>query len=132
MLFRKEKEYVIQIESKYWIRLICTKVTKDTKGQIVSFSFTNPVIPNSKYDFSIVEAEAFLTVLEPIDNCEFFQMYTNWLNFLRKGPHQDLEYAEQLRIKIVNTLKERTHVIYGSGAFIQYDLNNLNKLLGET
>lgn len=129
MVFRKEKEYVIEIHPKHWWRLVCTKVFKNTKGEIISYSFTNPVIENSKYDFTVEETEKFLTVKEPVENDTFFVMYINWLNFRRSGFHQNLEVANKIRTNIINTLKERSIVLYGAGAFIQYDFNNRDKLI---
>ena len=126
-MFRKEREYLIQINNELF-RLICIKVTKNTKGEIVSYTFTNPVIPNSKYEFTVEEVFKFGTIKEPVDNTELFQMYINWLNFKRESIHQDLKYAEELRIKILNTLKDRTHVRYGTGALIEYDLNKIEIL----
>ena len=96
---------------------------------VISYSFTNPVIENSKYDFTIEETEKFLTVKEPVENDTFFIMYINWLNFRRSGFHQNLEVANKIRTNIINTLKERSIVLYGAGAFIQYDLNNRDKLI---
>ena len=126
-MFRKEREYLIQINNELF-RLICIKVTKNTKGEIVSYTFTNPVIPNSKYEFTVEEVFKFGTIKEPVDNTELFQMYINWLNFKRESIHQDLKYAEELRIKILNTLKDRTHVRYGTGALVEYDLNKIEIL----
>ena len=126
-MFRKEREYLIQINNELF-RLICNKVTKNTKGEIISYTFTNPVIPNSNYEFTIEEVSKFGTIKEPVDNTELFQMYINWLNFKRESIHQDLKYAEELRIKILNTLKDRTHVRYGTGALVEYDLNKIEIL----
>jgi len=58
---------------------------------------------------------------EPVSATEMFQMHTNYMNFYRKGPFQDLRYAQELRQKIVNTLKERRYVIHGAGKFEPFD-----------
>ena len=127
--FKKEKEYYIEVSPKLFIKHVCKKIKKNTKGEIISYSFTNPVIENSKYDFTIEETEKFLTVKEPVENDTFFIMYINWLNFRRSGFHQNLEVANKIRTNIINTLKERSIVLYGAGAFIQYDFNNRDKLI---
>ena len=81
-MFRKEREYLIQINNELF-RLICIKVTKNTKGEIVSFSFIDPITENSCYEFTLEEVKEFNEIQEPIDNLEFFKMYTNWHNFYR-------------------------------------------------
>lgn len=129
MNFKKEKEYLIELQDGKILRLICTKITKDTSGNVINCAFKESD-NSSNYIFSINEIGTFISIKEPIDNTEFFQMYVNWMNFFREGAHQDLEYAEQLRLKIINTLQERSHVMYGSGAFVEYDLKLLNYLIG--
>lgn len=133
MLFKEKKEYLIKlgVDNKQY-RLICTKVTKNIKGEIVSFSFIDPITENSCYEFTLEEVKEFNEIQEPIDNLEFFQMYINWHNFYRKGIQQDLKYAEELRIKILNTLAIRTFVCYGTGALIKYDLNKLSILMNNS
>ena len=127
MLFKEKKEYLIKlgVDNKQY-RLICTKVTKNIKGEIVSFSFIDPVTENSCYEFTLEEVKEFNEIQEPIDNLEFFKMYTNWHNFYRKGIQQEL------RIKILNTLAIRTFVCYGTGALIKYDLNKLSILMSNS
>ena len=129
MDFRKEREYLIEHPINDCHRLVCTKVTKNTKGEVISYIFTNPVIENSRYEFTLEEVKAFNDVREPVDNTELFQMYINWLNFRRDGIHQDLIFAEQLRLKIINTLQNRTHVHYGAGALVEYDHVRIEKIL---
>ncbi|AND75411.1 hypothetical protein FDH01_gp211 [Acinetobacter phage vB_AbaM_ME3] len=127
MNFRKEREYIIQVEAKHWIRFVCRKITKNEKGEIVSYTFFN-TYSKTEQIFKVEEVEQFLRIKEPIDNSEFFTMYINWCNFVRPGIHQDIEYASTLRYKILQSLEERTHVLYGAGAFNDYDLKLSEKL----
>lgn len=130
MGFRKEREYLIQVERKHWVRFVCRKITKNEKGEVVSYTFFNTY---SKVDqiFKIEEVEQFLRIVEPVDNSEFFAMYINWCNFIRPGIHQDIEYASTLRHQILQSLEERTHVVYGAGTFNDYDLKLLERLRTE-
>lgn len=125
--FNTTKEYIITYEGLDY-RVICTKVIKDTQGNIRSVCFKEV----SKENVLIVENLNLISnTIIPIDNTEFFTMYINWLNFYRKGLHQDLNYAKELFIKIDSTLKQRTTIIKGSGAFLPYD-NRLYMKLYET
>ena len=128
MIFKKDKEYLLINKDKEIFRLICTKVVKDTKGEITEILFTNPVLEKSSYSFTLESLKDFI-IEDPVDNTEFFIMYTNWNNFYKLGFHQDLEYAEKTYKSILDTLKKRTHVKYGTGAFIDYDYRLMNKLL---
>lgn len=65
--------------------------------------------------------DEIITYNEPVSATEMFQMHTNYMNFYRKGPFQDLKYAQELRQKIINTLKERRYVIHGAGKLEGYD-----------
>ena len=130
MIFKEKKEYLIKlgVDNKQY-RLICTKVTKNIKGEIVSFSFIDTITENSCYEFTLEEVKEFNEIQEPIDNLKFFQMYINWNNFYRDGFNQDLDYAKQLALKILKIVKERGCVRYGAGAFVRYDWDKLNLLI---
>lgn len=127
MEFRKEREYLIKLDLKYWVRFVCNKITKNEKGEILSYTFLN-TYSKTLQTFSVEEVSQFLGVIEPVDNSEFFPMYINWCNFSRPGLHQDLAYAEELRLKILETLDIRSFVNYGTGYFNNYDLKLLIKL----
>ena len=126
--FKKEKEYYIEVSPKLFIKHVCKKIKKNTKGEIIFIVFYFPWNSVTKI-YSVEEMNNFISVIEPVDNTEFFSMYINWLNFRRPGFHQDLEFANELRTNIINTLKERSIVLHGAGAFIQYDFNNRDKLV---
>lgn len=127
MEFRREREYLIKLGPKYWVRFVCNKITKNEKGEIISYTFLN-TYSKTLQTFSIEEVDQFLSVKEPVDNSEFFPMYINWCNFNRPGLHQDFVYAEELRLKILETLDIRTFVTHGTGYFNDYDLKLLNQL----
>ena len=126
--FKKEKEYYIEVSPKLFIKHVCKKIKKNTKGEIIFIVFYFPWNSVTKI-YSVEEMNNFISVIEPVDNTEFFSMYINWLNFRRSGFHQNLEVANKIRTNIINTLKERSIVLYGAGAFIQYDFNNRDKLI---
>ena len=128
MNFRKENEYLIEIFPQHFFRLICTKITKNPKGEIESYTFKNPVT-NEISIYKIEEANKFITVIEPIDNLEMFKMYINWLNFKREGLHQDSVFAKQIAEKIINILKERSYVMYGAGSWVDYDFRKRDEIL---
>ena len=128
MNFRKENEYLIEIFPQHFFRLICTKITKNPKGEIESYTFNNPVT-NEISIYKIEEANKFITVIEPVDNLEMFKMYSNWLSFYRKGVHQDLAFAKQIAEQINETIKKRSYVMYGAGSWIDYDFNKLKEVI---
>ena len=128
MNFRKENEYLIEIFPQHFFRLICTKITKNPKGEIESYTFKNPAT-NETSIYKIEEANKFITVIEPVDNLEMFKMYSNWLNFYRKGIHQNLVFAKQIAEQINETIKKRSYVIYGAGSWINYDFNKLKEVI---
>lgn len=122
-VFKKDKEYLIHIDNdpkEY--RVICFKVVKDTKANIVEIQFS------IDQELLKLKPEQIVSVIEPIDNCEFFVMYTNWNNFYRKGVHQDLEFAYKVYRSILETLYQRSTVIKGTGAFVEFDYNRLKTL----
>ena len=128
MNFRKENEYLIEIFPQHFFRLICTKITKNPKGEIESYTFKNPAT-NEIFIYKIEEANKFITVIEPVDNLEMFKMYGNWLNFYRKGIHQNLVFAKQIAEQINETIKKRSYVMYGAGSWINYDFNKLKEVI---
>ena len=128
MNFRKENEYLIEIFPQHFFRLICTKITKNPKGEIESYTFKNPAT-NETFIYKIEEANKFITVIEPVDNLEMFKMYINWLNFKREGLHQDSVFAKQIAEKIINILKERSYVMYGAGSWVDYDFRKRDEIL---
>ena len=128
MNFRKENEYLIEIFSQHFFRLICTKITKNPKGEIESYTFNNPVT-NETSTYLVKETNRFLKVIEPVDNLEMFKMYINWLNFKREGLHQDSVFAKQIAEKIINVLKERSYVMYGAGSWVDYDFRKRDEIL---
>ena len=126
--FKKEKEYYIEVSPKLFIKHVCKKIKKNTKVEIIFIVFYFPWNSVTKI-YSVEEMNNFISVIEPVDNTEFFSMYINWLNFYRPGSHQDLTFAKEIGIKIINTLKIRTWVAWGSGAFTQFDRDKKNHLL---
>ena len=128
MNFRKENEYLIEIFPQHFFRLICTKITKNPKGEIESYTFKNPAT-NETFIYKIEEVNKFITVIEPVDNLEMFKMYSNWLSFYRKGIHQDLAFAKQIAEQINETIKKRSYVMYGAGSWIDYDFNKLKEVI---
>lgn len=128
MIFSKEKEYFISILPQQFLYVICTKIVKDKSGNVESISF-KPIYSDQVLTYTIKEVNNFCGVIVPIDCSEFFTMYVNWNNFYKEGPHQDLEYAKQLALKILKIVKERNCVRYGSGAFVNYDFDKLNRLI---
>lgn len=128
MNFRKENEYLIEIFPQHFFRLICTKITKNPKGEIESYTFKNPAT-NETFIYKIEEANKFITVIEPVDNLEMFKMYSNWLNFYRKGIHQNLVFAKQVAEQINETIKKRSYVMYGAGSWVNYDFNKLKEVI---
>ena len=58
-----------------------------------------------------------------------FKMYSNWLNFYRKGIHQNLVFAKQIAEQINETIKKRSYVMYGAGSWINYDFNKLKEVI---
>ena len=128
MNFRKENEYLIEIFPQHFFRLICTKISKNPKGEIESYTFKNPAT-NETFIYKIEEANKFITVIEPVDNLEMFKMYSNWLNFYRKGIHQNLVFAKQVAEQINETIKKRSYVMYGAGSWIDYDFNKLKEVI---
>ena len=125
--FSKEKEYFIGVLPRQFLYVICTKISKDKHGKVQSIYFKS-IDSGVTTEYSIEEVNNFCGVIQPMDNAEFFTMYINWNNFHRPGCHQDLEYAEQLALKILKSVKDRSCVRYGSGAFTRYDWDNLNRL----
>lgn len=126
MKFSREKEYLLFIKDvPEAIRVICNKVVKNTKGEVEKIYFEEVNLITSSL---ILKPEMIEDVIIPIDNTEFFIMYTNWMNFYRKGIHQDLNFANNLNQKIKNTFKERTYVLKGTGAFTPFDLQRLEIL----
>lgn len=123
-IFKKDKEYLISINNdSNQYRVICFKVIKDTKANIVEVHFTiDQELLKLKY-------EQIASVVEPIDNSEFFVMYTNWNNFHRKGVHQDLEYAYKIYRSILESLSQRSVVVEGTGAFVDFDYNRLRIII---
>ena len=91
--FKKEKEYYIEVSPKLFIKHVCKKIKKNTKGEIIFIVFYFPWNSVTKI-YSVEEMNNFISVIEPVDNTEFFSMYINWLNFYRPGPHQDLTFAK--------------------------------------
>ena len=128
MNFRKENEYLIEIFPQHFFRLICTKITKNPKGGIEFYTFKN-LVTNETSIYKIEEANKFITVIEPVDNLEMFKMYSNWLNFYRKGIHQNLVFAKQVAEQINETIKKRSYVMYGAGSWIDYDFNKLKEVI---
>lgn len=121
--FKKDKEYLIHLSNdSNQYRVICFKVIKDTKADIVEIQFS------IDQELLKLKPEQIVSVIEPIDNCEFFVMYTNWTNFYRKGVHQDLEYAYKIYRSILESLSQRSVVIKGTGAFVEFDYNRLKTL----
>lgn len=118
--FKKDKEYFIN-----GIRCICTKIKKDTKGNIINISFID-LEANKELIFKL---EDIHTIKNPIENVEFFSMYLNWNNYYRKGLHQDLEFAKEIFFNIINSLNDRSFVISGTGSFVNYDYKKLYTLL---
>lgn len=122
-MFKKDKEYLIYINNdpkKY--RVICNKIIKDTKGTVVEIHFT------IYKELLKLKPEQIVSVIQPIENVEFFSMYINWYNFYKEGPHQDLEYAEKVHQTILNSLSEKSFVQKGTGAFVAFDYTRLDKL----
>lgn len=128
MNFRKENEYLIEIIPQHFSRLICAKITKNPKGEIESYTFKNPVTAEVS-TYKVEEANKFFSVTEPVDNLEMFKMYIGWLNFAREGIHQDLVFAKQVAEKAINTLKERSYVIYGAASWVDADFKKRDAIL---
>lgn len=74
------------------------------------------------------QVDNIMDISEPVSATEMFQMYTNWNNFHREGIHQDLEFAENIRSKINNTLVERKYVVVGSGKLEPFDFRLIDKM----
>lgn len=117
---KKDKEYNIHIDN----------IMLDTWGEDWEYNmmFVKMSNDNTMYEFTnklgspfFVHESYFLGYTEPVSATEMFQMHTNYMNFYRKGPLQDLKYAQELRQKIINTLKERSYVIHGAGKLEGYD-----------
>lgn len=122
-----KNEYVLNIDNIHY-QVICTKVTKDKYGNPTEYQFQCPVLKNIT-TFTVAYLKD-IDVITPVDNTEFFMMYTNWYNF-EYGVHKDTVFATKLKQDIINTLKKRTHVKYGKGAWVEFDLNRLDKLIGD-
>ena len=75
-----------------------------------------------------LSVEEFNILSVPVTNTDFFEMYINWNNWNKEGVHQDLEYAYNLKIKILTTLRTRDIVKFGDGKFEDYDYKRLDKL----
>lgn len=124
MDFRKEKEYILIEGDKLPVRFIVTKVkiAEDKSFKEITYKAgTNTVT------FKTTEVEG-LHFIEPIDNVSFFTMYINWMNYVRPGVHQDLVFAEKVKESIKQSLITRSYVREGTGKFIDYDFNLLNKM----
>ena len=126
--FKKEKEYYIEVSPKLFIKHVCKKIKKNTKGEIIFIVFYFPWNSVTKI-YSVEEMNNFISVIEPVDNTEFFSMYINWLNFKREGLHQDSVFAKQIAEKIINILKERSYVMYGAGSWGDYDFRKRDEIL---
>ena len=127
MMFSKEKEYFIGILPRHFLYVICTKIVKDKSGNVESISFKS-LDSDQTLTYTIEEVNNFCGVTQPIDNAEFFTMYVNWNNFYRDGFNQDLDYAKQLALTILKVVKDRSCVRFGSGAFVRYDWDKLERL----
>lgn len=128
-VLKKDKEYLFVDSLGQKSRLICTKIEKDSKGILVKALFVNPFIPSQIFEYNLEELNVF-SIYDPIDNTEFFSMYINWRNFYRDGVHQDLDKAYQIYLSILESLSVRSYVRIGTGAFVDYDYNLKNLLLG--
>lgn len=127
-MFKTQNEYLIEVIPNHHVRYICKKVIKDKKGDIISIDLFN-ILSEKTSNVDINTAQKYVDIKEPITNVEFFNMYTNWYNFYKEGCHQDLVFAESLYKKIKETLNQRSHVIYASGFFTDYDNQKLNYLM---
>lgn len=122
--FKKDKEYLIHIDddpNQY--RVICYKIIKDTKANIIEIHFS------IDQELLKLKLEQISSVIEPIDNSEFFVMYTNWNNFYKSGFNQDLDYAYTVYKSILQSLNKRSIVFEGTGAFVSFDYNRLKFII---
>ena len=123
IVFEKDKEYIVQFQDKT-TRAVILKVLKCTKGNIKTIDFYLPDFEDKR----TLTLEEFNILSVPITNTDFFEMYINWNNWNKEGVHQDLEYAYNLKIKILTTLRTRDIVKFGDGKFEDYDYKRLDKL----
>lgn len=122
--FKKDKEYLIYIsDDPNQYRVICNKVVKDTKANVVEIQFT------INGEILKLKSEQIVSVIQPIENVEFFTMYTNWNNFYREGINQDLEYAYKVYKSILQSLDQKSIVLEGTGAFVSFDYNRLKVIM---
>lgn len=124
MDFRKEKEYISQVGDNIPTRFIVTKVktAEDKSFKEISYKHNEKVVT-----FKNTEVD-HITFIEPVDNVSFFTMYVNWMNYMRPGVHQDLLFADKVKESVKQSLITRSYVKEGTGKFVDYDFNLLEKM----
>lgn len=124
-IFKAKREYILITKLNKVIRIVVSKAkwSEDKTHQIVESTQVNS---GWAFNFKTNDLNV-LEVIEPVDSTDFMIMYTNWNNFVRPGPHQDLEFAAQLHQKIINTFNTRSYVVQGSSKFEAFDLNRLKQ-----
>lgn len=128
--FKKDKEYIFLNKLGKYVRILVEKVSVVTIEGIEYQSVKSKcLVTNWEFNFVTNDFQV-KDIFEPITCTEFFIMYTNWNNFNREGFHQDIQYADELKQKIITTLSERSIVKKGSSKFEDYDYRLLIKLLG--
>lgn len=117
--FRKKKEYIYNGS-----RIIVEKVKEEDNKSFKTITFVTSNTAGSFRDIDVNTKE----FIEPIDNLTFYSMYVNYMNFVREGMYQDLEFANKVREAIYQSLLIKSFVKEGAGKFIDYDFKLLYKL----
>lgn len=132
LILKVGKEIKCTTHNKDVFKFLIYGVYKDKDGNIVSISLKPLDNTDNIYEYTVKDFySSFISIQECITSTEFFTMYTNWNNFNRKGILQDLNYANEVKEKINNSLNLRDIVRQGSGKFEEYDYKLLNIFLGD-
>lgn len=117
--FRKNREYIYDGS-----RIMVQKVKEEDNKAFKTITFVSGTITDSFKDIDVLIKD----FIEPIDNLTFYSMYINYMNFIREGVHQDLEFAVQVKESILQSLLTKSYVKEGAGKFVDYDFKLLYKL----
>lgn len=130
MEIKANKEFVIRNSWKETHKILITAVKKNTDGTIKTITYQNLDFFELEETVLLEEFLSFGDFEKCITASEFFTMYCNYTNSLRKRSiFYDLEFAKKLKQDIKNALRLRKTVSVGDGKFEEFDKNNLQKFL---
>lgn len=110
---KKDKELFIRVSGMFHELLTRVNIV-NVKNGIISFYKAGD--QTHLYE---CHKDHITEIVEPVSSVEMFQMWVNWNNF--KDDH--------IRRCIVETLKRRSYVMYGSGKFEPYDYSKYEEIM---